>query len=380
MAAPSLSGWVVKRSVSSTYLKNWKRRYLRLTRGELQWSERADGPPAGSLRLRPDSAVTVSEALNESSTHLDSSGERVAVRVEVGSQTLLFRPEEPSANDWRVAIIEAIGVAKREAMRQLQRDQSERQVAADQLLNPLAALSTLDDKLAEALERGDIRLLRVEWLLAQPDDFRMQRRQDLEMLEQQGGLSPLLSPKEAVALLRNGRREIGALTYGWILLWDPDPTGARMVLLRRVLKQRKYIKALFWDQATLYQPPRTDEQDVAFGRALGVMMDLYASANGTTVLQIKEIPARPAEYDGLLCLGEVPEGLSEADLIARLQQFGEIESCTAPVHRQGVMQHRVKFRAHGAAQQAKVEAPKLELCKWASIAYDDFRAYEDRGW
>ena len=116
---------------------------MRLARGELQWSERADGPPAGSLRLRPDSAVTVSEALNESSKHLDSSGERVAVRVEVGSQTLLFRPEEPSANDWRVAVIEAIAVAEREA--------TQRQGAADQLSNPLAALSTLDDKLAEAL-------------------------------------------------------------------------------------------------------------------------------------------------------------------------------------------------------------------------------------
>ena len=102
------------------------------------------------------------------------------------------------------------------------------------------------------------------------------------MFEQQGGLSPLLSPKEAVALLRNGRREIGALSYGWILPWDPDPTGARMVLLRRVLKQRTYIKALFWDQATLYQPPRTKNEDKAFYRALDVMMDLYASAVGTT--------------------------------------------------------------------------------------------------
>ena len=117
-----------------------------------------------------------------------------------------------------------------------------------------------------------------------------------------------------------------------------------------------------------------------------VMMDLYASANGTTVLQIKEVPARPAEYDGLLCLGEVPEGLSEADLIARLQQFGEIESCTAPVHAEGVLQHRIKFTAHGAALQAEVEAPKLELCDFAFIAYKDL-AYDDldsggeaRGW
>jgi len=79
--------------------------------------------------------------------------------------------------------------------------------------NPLSALWTLDDKLVQALERGDIRLLRVEWLDAQPDGYSVQRRQALESLEQQGGgLSPLLSRKEAVALFRNGKREVGALS------------------------------------------------------------------------------------------------------------------------------------------------------------------------
>ena len=53
-------------------------------------------------------------------------------------------------------------------------------------------------------------------------------------------------------------------------------------LLRRALSERPHIKALFWDQATLYQPPRTKEEDEAFYRALNVMMDLYASAIGTT--------------------------------------------------------------------------------------------------
>ena len=63
------------------------------------------------------------------------------------------------------------------------------------------------------------------------------------------------------------------------------------------------LKAVFWDQATLHQPPRSEEQNAAFLRALGAMGDLYASPVGTTVLQITEMPPRPAEYDGLLCLG-----------------------------------------------------------------------------
>ena len=85
-----------------------------------------------------------------------------------------------------------------------------------------------------------------------------------------------------MALIRKGNREVGALSYGWLLPWDPDPTGARMTLLRSALEERPHIKALFWDQATLYQPPRTQHENDKFVRALNVMMDLYASAIGTT--------------------------------------------------------------------------------------------------
>ena len=64
--------------------------------------------------------------------------------------------------------------------------------------------------------------------------------------------------------------------------------------------------------ASLYQHPpggkRTSEEDQAFKRALKVMADVYASAVGTTVLQIKEIPPRPAEFDGALCLFGLEDG------------------------------------------------------------------------
>jgi hypothetical protein len=44
----------------------------------------------------------------------------------------------------------------------------------------LAILSALDDRLVEALERGDILFVRAAWLLAQPAEFRMVWRQKLE--------------------------------------------------------------------------------------------------------------------------------------------------------------------------------------------------------
>ena len=108
--------------------------------------------------------------------------------------------------------------------------------------SPVVILSSLDDRLVAVLERGDIRLLRVKWVEVQPEGFKIQRRQELEALQEEiekhGGLTPLLGCKEAADLIRNGKREAGALSYGWILPWDPDPTGERTKLLRQELAKR----------------------------------------------------------------------------------------------------------------------------------------------
>ena len=75
-------------------------------------------------------------------------------------------------------------------------------------------MQALDSKLIEALERGDIRFLRSAWLIQQPDTYQLQRRQELELLDECGVNSPLLSREEAVALVRKGNRGAGALTHG----------------------------------------------------------------------------------------------------------------------------------------------------------------------
>jgi hypothetical protein len=88
----------------------------------------------------------------------------------------------------------------------------------DEVQKVLAVLSDLDRRLEEKLGTGAIRLIRTAWLLSQPQEYRVERRQDLEALESQGASpSPFLSPEEAVRLLRNGRRGVGVLTYGWLL-------------------------------------------------------------------------------------------------------------------------------------------------------------------
>ena len=96
------------------------------------------------------------------------------------------------------------------------------------------------------------------------------------------------------------------------------------------------------------------------------------------VLQIKEVPPRPSEYDGLLCLGGVPTEVDDAEAMLRaaLQRFGPIESVVGPAWNK---HYSVKFTTHEAAEQATVAAPNLDVCKYAFIAYRDYE-YDDRGW
>ena len=83
--------------------------------------------------------------------------------------------------------------------------------------SPVVILSSLDDGLVAVLERGDIRFVRSAWLLLLPPGELIPFRQKLEELELQGvSPSPLLSPAEAVALIRKCKRSVGALTYGWL--------------------------------------------------------------------------------------------------------------------------------------------------------------------
>ena len=172
------------------------------------------------------------------------------------------------------------------------------------------ALATFDEDLIKALRKGDIRLVGSEWFLAQPDGYRIQRRQDLEA-------RALLTPDEAVELIQEGNRGVGSLTYGCAparldASWythaltrpvapaqtgnspdDPDPSGKRVAVLRRALESQTHIKAFFWECAhaapspivrvslhalcvprsfaSLFQKPRTEEQDAAFQRSLKVL-------------------------------------------------------------------------------------------------------------
>ena len=66
---------------------------------------------------------------------------------------------------------------------------------------------------------GIARLLFTDGDLSNSQDARIaEATAALEALESQGASpSPFLSREEAARLLRNGRRGVGVLTYGWLL-------------------------------------------------------------------------------------------------------------------------------------------------------------------
>ena len=115
------------------------------------------------------------------------------------------------------------------------------------------------------------------------------------------------------------------------------------------------------------------------------MGDLYASAIGTTVLQIKEIGPCPPEYHGALCLfllrdeGGVRD-VDEATLRAKLKRHGRITrvELTGPLrdHHGAVI---VRFATHEAALAAKRAGVIAGVCAGVDTLYNE-RPYNDRGW
>ena len=125
----------------------------------------------------------------------------------------------------------------------------------DELHEMLLRLRSLDEeRLVVRLAASDIKLLRSEWLVAQPDGFRMPRRQALEELQREleakgEALTPFLSAEEAVALVRRGDRGAGVLSHGWLCPGNCDPCGKRVAVVQRALRLHPHIAGLFWECA-----------------------------------------------------------------------------------------------------------------------------------
>ena len=248
------------------------------------------------------------------------------------------------------------------------------------LLPGAELLVALDSVVIQSLEDGSIRLVSVAYILGLKDGELLPRHQELLAIE-----GALLAPKDAAALLAAGDRRLFALSYGWLSAGMPDPFGKRLAAVQRALRSLKAQGALssacglFWDFASLPQKPRTPSEDEAFKRGLRVMANLYASAIGTCVLQLKEVPIRPRSEVGAVRVCRLRPGVSTA---ATLQQaygrFGQI----AGVEIRSDDEATLRFVEREAAIKALYFDPKalgMGDAAFACHEYND-RPYDDRGW
>lgn len=242
---------------------------------------------------------------------------------------------------------------------------------SDGELSQMEKLLTLDNDVVDALGRGDIRLVRSSWIRALPPGSRVKSRNLLE--KTYISPSPLLDPSEAVALFCSCRRAVGALSYCWLTASDPDPSAARLNAIQATLTEHSHIEGVFWDISSLYQKPRTAVQEDGFKRAMEVVAAMYASAVGTTVLVLKDIPQRPPQFDGSICIGKPDKAVDSTLLHQVFGTFGTI--INYDLSREPAT---LRFTMHDAAIRA-AEANAPALCEWIAIEYNE-RDYDTRGW
>lgn len=115
----------------------------------------------------------------------------------------------------------------------------------------------------------------------------------------------LLDPNEAADAFAEGRRCVAALSYAWLTPGHPDPTAVNVQHLCAFLRgdTGANFVGLFWDFGSLPQKDdagaRTQPEALRFARGLRLMAILYASAQGSAVLRLTNVPERPPGHAGV---------------------------------------------------------------------------------
>ena len=253
----------------------------------------------------------------------------------------------------------------------------------------LRAEKQIDGPIRERLADGTIRLLSCAWLISADSDQYLGRAASGEVIMRRRQELPeeaFVPPAEAVAWFDRADRSILALSYRWLTSWHPDPLGTALSAMRRFLRSEADLSkcALFWDFASLPQKDtangqRTAEENGTFKRGIEAMGCFYASMCGTAVVQLKDIPPRPSEYDGRMSVFDasyskaILASLLEYDVIADLQRFGG--TITEIAIKTGEAQ--VTFATH--AQAERCIAALREEGRGACTVYNETAYSRDRG-
>lgn len=151
----------------------------------------------------------------------------------------------------------------------------------------------IDGILRPLLQEGAIALIDVDWLVDSIDTTRpVPRRQEL--------------PFEALVKLddlENGIDDVIVLSYMWLTSEHPDPDGAALQLLLRALRcfisssERQPRYGVFWDYLSLYQKPRSPDEDKAFRNSLNGISYLFVHPDSLVFL-ITELPMEDHNLQG----------------------------------------------------------------------------------
>ena len=125
---------------------------------------------------------------------------------------------------------------------------------------------------------------------------------------------------------------------------------------------------------------RSDDEKGIFGRSLGVMTNCYASICATAVIQLKDVPPRPAEYDGVVIVEGLAEWRGAAGVEAELSRLG-LDG--VQVHAMTAGRATVRFASHELAVSGARElqrAGHVAFCAYNETCYDRACGTPYSGW
>jgi len=157
---------------------------------------------------------------------------------------------------------------------------------------------TSRDKFIEYLETADIALIRSDYLIQLYSEGRhMQRRQDIDP-------SAIVPKDEMKERVKNGsiydtKHIVRSVSHAWLSKDHPDPGNSQLEALvmygggDHTSRHQRLEEGLmlFYDYMSLYQKPRTENENKTFATSLNRMHMLYAH-DDTYVLRIEAV----AEY------------------------------------------------------------------------------------
>lgn len=193
-------------------------------------------------------------------------------------------------------------------------------------------------EIEEVVRSGALLLIRGSWLVSSFDAGEgIRRRQDLPA-EAFLSLDELISAGILEIPLKGGLRILAA-SYGWLHPDHPDPKRDQLARFVQVLRAfiatdltcgRSGVFGIVWDYMSLYQNPRTDDEEAKFREALPALNTIYAHRHTRTLMLTNMPEGWPASYD-------LPATANAAEYFSRGWCFGEWNMSTLVKHRRSCL-------------------------------------------